>query len=93
MLVEVINKYHRRHHFLEILTEVTRLVVKRGNSVQVPAPMDTLTKFLYLWEGTEPSNLLLTARTDTLTKFLYLWERSEPSDLFLTMASFILLLC
>ncbi|RMX57946.1 hypothetical protein pdam_00024050 [Pocillopora damicornis] len=47
-LVEVINKYHRRHHFLEILTEVTRLVVERGNSVQVPAPMDTLTKFLYL---------------------------------------------
>nr|XP_058953793.1 caspase-7-like [Pocillopora verrucosa] len=47
-LVEVISKYHHHHHFLEILTEVTRLVVERVNSVQVPAPMDTLTKFLYL---------------------------------------------
>ena len=46
--MKVINKYHRRHHFLEILTEVTRLVVERGKPVQVPAPMDTLTKFLYL---------------------------------------------
>lgn len=47
-LVEVIRRDHHLHHFLEILTEVTRLVVERVNSVQVPAPMDTLTKFLYL---------------------------------------------
>ncbi|XP_022777426.1 caspase-3-like [Stylophora pistillata] len=47
-LVEVMRGYHHRHHFLDMLTEVTRLVVKHGNSVQVPAPMDTLTKLLCL---------------------------------------------
>ncbi|KAL9966429.1 hypothetical protein ACROYT_G024501 [Oculina patagonica] len=51
-LVEVIRKYHHRHHFLEILTEVTKLVVERQNKmehpVQVPAPVHTLTNLLYL---------------------------------------------
>ena len=67
--------------------------MERVNSVQVPAPMDTLTKFLYLWEGTELSDLLLAVPMDALTKFLYLWEGTELSALLLTMASFILLLC
>lgn len=54
-LVEVIREHHHHHHFLDILTEVTKRVVERQNRehniecpVQVPAPMHTLTKHLYL---------------------------------------------
>lgn len=54
-LVEVITERHHRHHLLDILTEVTKRVVDQqkkcpdmGHPVQVPAPMYTLTKHLYL---------------------------------------------
>lgn len=51
-LVEVIREHHHNHHFLEILTEVTRRVVEQQSHeeyvVQVPAPMHTMTKLLYL---------------------------------------------
>ncbi|KAJ7384122.1 Caspase-8 isoform X1 [Desmophyllum pertusum] len=52
-LVEVMRKHHHRYHFLEMLTEVTKLVVERQSNmaahpVQVPAPMHTMTKLLYL---------------------------------------------
>ena len=54
-LVEVIREHYHHHHFLDILTEVTKRVVERQNRehniecpVQVPAPMHTLTKHLYL---------------------------------------------
>lgn len=54
-LVEVIREHHHHHHFLDILTEVTKRVVERQTPehnikcrVQVPAPMHTLTKNLYL---------------------------------------------
>lgn len=58
-LVEVIRKYHPHHHFHEILTEVTKLVVERDDKhVQVPAPTDTLTKFLFLKEVTKQNDLL-----------------------------------
>ncbi|XP_015749947.1 PREDICTED: uncharacterized protein LOC107329787 [Acropora digitifera] len=55
-LVEVIEKDHGSHHLLDMLTEVTRRVVDRQNQavhppkyrVQVPAPVHTLTKLLFL---------------------------------------------
>ncbi|KAJ7384116.1 hypothetical protein OS493_023440 [Desmophyllum pertusum] len=52
-LVEVMREHHHRYHFLEMLTEVTKLVVERQSNmaahpVQVPAPMHTMTKLLYL---------------------------------------------
>jgi len=51
-LVKVIGEHHHTHHFLEILTEVTKRVVERQShmehAVQVPAPQHTMTKLLYL---------------------------------------------
>lgn len=50
--VEVLREHHHTHHFLEILTEVTKRVVERQShmehAVQVPAPMHSMTKLLYL---------------------------------------------
>jgi len=54
-LVKTIREHRDRRHFLEILTQVTKLVVKkeeerstRRPTLQVPASMHTLTKCLYL---------------------------------------------
>jgi len=54
-LVKAIREYHHQHHLLDILTEVTKRVVDQqnrlpnmGHPVQVPAPMHTMTKNLYL---------------------------------------------
>ncbi|KAL9966428.1 hypothetical protein ACROYT_G024498 [Oculina patagonica] len=52
-LVEVIRKRHFHDHLLDMLTEVNRLVVERGQTaagsgVQVPAPVHTLRAKLYL---------------------------------------------
>lgn len=49
VLVKTIRKLHNRVHLVDILTEVTNLVVKRkGEIIQVPAPTHTLTAELYL---------------------------------------------
>ena len=57
-LVEVIREHHQRHNLLDILTEVTKRVVDHQNRyrrypVQVPAPVHTLTRHLYLWADCE----------------------------------------
>ena len=50
-LVKVIKTYHKHHHLLDMMTEVTRIVVeqqKDADSQQVPAPTHTLRAQVYL---------------------------------------------
>lgn len=56
------RKHHSCDHLLDILTEVNRLVVERGQKadaygkpqpIQVPAPVHTLRAKVYLWISDE----------------------------------------